>query len=402
MMLMIHMIPKVFIMLPVLILLLLAVIAVIVLSIKLCSKRPLLALTVITALLLIPLLAWLFLGVSHQRAMPVSRQVYSESHTTQSEPPAAAIWLPGIEDEFEANIYSSKLSAVRSLGLHIGEPVRQVFGETSPSGFILFKGAHELGLIEEFGRAITRTFPDANWTIAPETVAVQPDEVGIRIDIVKVQTHPAPWMSGSESEMTNGTVQASVLAGDRQASMSAEFVNKPWVENLSGFLMNRRMDGRFIIAKSAESCMTEAEANNQAVQNACAQVSDLLGHASLRRSGVPVSFAKPVNSADILEGGFILDRFVQSFNGTAGKIWRQALLVDTSAEKLKNLAQRKAIIATVRKRHFAGMFFSIIGLIVLITVVYAFLNAATKGYYAWSLRIAGVVFTLVLIILLLV
>ena len=148
--------------------------------------------------------------------------------------------------------------------------------------------------------------------------------------------------------------------------------------------------------------MSEAEANNQAVQNACAQVADMLGQASLRQSGIPVSFAKPVSPGDILEGGFILDRFVQSFNGAAGKIWRQALLIDASTDKLKNLARQKAIIAQVRKRHFTGMFFSVAGLIVLITVVYAFLNAATKGYYTWSLRIAGALFALVLIILLLV
>jgi hypothetical protein len=318
-----------------------------------------------------------------------------------SQETTTSIWLPGIEDEFEANIYPSKLSAVRSLGLRITEPVKQVFGETSPSGFILFQGAHERGLIEEFGRAITRTFADANWTIAPETVAVQPDEVGIRIDVVNIHTHPAPWNSGSENEMTTGTVQASVLARDRQASMSVEFVDKPWVEDFSGFL-NTRPNSRFIIAKSAESCLTEAEANNQAVQNVCSQVADMLGQTLPRRSGVPVSFAIPVDSTDILEGNFILDRFVQSLEGSAGKIWRQALLVDASAEKLKNLAQRKAIIALARKTSFARMFFSILGLIVLITVVYAFLNAATKGYYVWSLRIAGIVFALVVIILLLV
>ena len=413
---------KIFIFLPVLILLSLAVIGVIVLSIKLCSKRPWIVVIMALGLLLL-IVPFVIIIPSHRRvshhtevstglrqfqyetAIPIETDINSNLtglKQFRSETAMTAIWLPGIEDEFEADIYPSKLSAVRSLGLHIGESVRQVFGETSPSGIILFQGAHERGLIEEFGRAITRTFPDPQWKVAPETVAVQPDEVGIRIDMVKIQTHPAPWLSESENEMTTGTVQASVLAGDKQASMSAEFVDKPWVENLSGFLMNRRMDGRFIIAKSAESCMTEAEANHKAVENACTQVADMLGQTLPRRSGVPVSFAKPVNSTDILEGNFILDRFVQSFEGTAGKIWRQALLVDASTEKLKNLAQRKAIIATVRKRHFAGMFFSIVGLIVLITVVYAFLNAATKGYYAWSLRIAGIVFALVLIILLLV
>jgi hypothetical protein len=390
---------KIFIFFPVLILLLLAVIGVIVLLIKLCSKRPWMA--VIMALGLFLLIVPLFILIPLKRSVSHHTEVSMPSTLPASQETTTTIWLPGIEDEFEANIYPSKLSAVRSLGLHIGKPVRQVFGETSPSGIILFQGAHERGLIEEFGRTITRTFPDANWTIAPETVAVQPDEVGIRIDIVKVQTHPAPWLSGSENEMTSGTIQASVLAGDRQASMKAEFVDKCWVDDFSDFL-NTRPNSRFIIAKSAESCMTEAEANQQAVQNACTQVADMLGQVSQRLSGVPVSFAKPVNSTDILDGNFILDRFVQSFEGAAGKIWRQALLVDVSVEKLKNLARRKAIIARARKTSFARMLFSIVGLIVLITVVYAFLNAATKGYYAWSLRIAGIVFALVVIILLLV
>jgi hypothetical protein len=398
---MIHMIPKVFIMLPMLILPLFAVIAVLVLFTKLASKRPWIG--VVAALLFLPLIAIVFLRVSYQGFEAEKTFAYSEPDhiSTESEQNASAIWMPGIEDEFEANIYPSKLSAVRSLGLHIGEPVRQVFGETSLSGFILFQGAHERGLIEEFGRAIARTVPDIQWRIAPETIAVQPDEVGIRIDFMKVQTHPAPWKSGSENEMISGTIQATVLSGDKQASIKAEFVDKPWVEDFAGFL-NTKPKSRFIIAKSSQSCMSEAEANHQAFQSACAQIAKMLGQTSLRRSGVPVSFAKPVNSSDVLEGGFILDRFVQSFNGTAGKIWRQALLVDASAEKLKNLAQRKAIIAIARKTRFARMFFSIAGLIVLITVVYAFLNAATKGYYTWSLRIAGVVFALVLIILLLV
>ncbi|HCO94609.1 MAG TPA: hypothetical protein DIU00_11775, partial [Phycisphaerales bacterium] len=373
--------PTIFMMIPALILLLLVVIAVTVIFIKLCSKRPWLA--AITALLIIPLLAVIFLSVSHPRIV-VNRTPHYEvmpipEATAQSEDTDAAIWLPGIEDQFEANVHPSKLSAVRSLGLQIGEPVREVFGETSPSGLVLFQGAHDRGLIEEFARATARAFPDTPWKIAPETAPVLKDEVGIRIDIVKVQTNPAPWSNGSGNEMSNGTIQASVLAGDRQANIRADFVDKPWVEDFSAFF-NTTPNSQFIIAKSAESCMTEAEANRQAMQNACSQVADMIGQIPPRRSGVPVSFAKPVNSADILEGSFILDRFVQSFEGAAGKIWRQALLVDASAEKLKKLAQRKAVIARARKRGFTGMFFSIVGLILLITVVYAFLNAATKGY----------------------
>ena len=38
---------------------------------------------------------------------------------------------------------------------------------------------------------------------------------------------------------------------------------------------------------------------------------------------------------------------------------------------------------------------SAVGVIVLIGVIYFFLNMATMGYYEWSLRIAGVVLAIV-------
>jgi hypothetical protein len=275
-------------------------------------------------------------------------------------------------------------------------------GQTPPGGIILFKGAHETGLLEEFTKAaIAHVFPETNWTIAPETAAVQTDQVGIRLDFVKVQTHPVPWPGKSETEMTSGTIQASVLAGDKQASIKADFVDKPWVEDFSDFL-NTRPNSRFIIAKSSDSCITEAEANRQALENACAQITKMLGQASRKLPAVPAPFARPVNSADILEGDFILDRFAQSFEGTAGSIWRQALLIDTSTDKLTQLAHQKALTARARKMSWAKMFLSIFGLLILITVVYAFLNAATKGYYVWSLRVAGIVLALIAIILLVV
>ena len=97
----------------------------------------------------------------------------------------------------------------------------------------------------------------------------------------------------------------------------------------------------------------------------------------------------------------MLDRFVQNFEGSAGRIWRQALLIDGSTTKLEQLAHRKMVMARALKMNWARMFITVFGLLLLITVVYAFLNAATKGYYTWSLRIAGIVLAAVVIILLL-
>ncbi len=340
-------------------------------------------------------------GMVSERQWTSAHEVSVEARAPRSEETSAAIWMPGIEDEFEANVYPSELSAVRSLGLRIGDAVRRVFDtQKSPSRFVLFEGAHERTLVQELGEAIARAFPGTTWSIEPETAGVQPDEVGVRLDLVKVETHPAPWMRESEKPVTSGTVQASVMASDKQSSIKANFTDKPWVEDFSAFL-NAKPNRRFIVARSTDSCMTESEANHQALDNACAQVAGMLSQISRRQSGIRKPLVSRVDSDDILEGNLVLDRFVQSFQGSTGPIWRQALLIDGSTGKLEQLAHRKAVMAQAMKMNWARMFASVFGLLFLITIVYVFLNAATKGYYVWSLRIAGIVVAAVVIFLLL-
>jgi len=386
--------------LPMLILLLFVAIAAIVV-LKPFSKRPWLAVVVLLAVLFVLAPAFLFTSMRLRRVVHHIPEISPELIAPRSQDTTAAIWLPGIEDEFEANVYPSKRSAVRSLGLRIGQAVGRVFDtRISPSRFVLFQGAHDRSLLDEFGEAITRTFPGTQWSIEPETAGVQDDEVGIRLDFVDIHTHPVPWTRESESEATSGTVQASVLSQNRHANIKANFSEKPWVEDFSGFL-NAKPNRRFIIAKSTESCMTDGEANRQALENACAQLTQMLSRVTRRRSGVPKPLASRVEADDILESNLVLDRFVQSFEGSAGRIWRQALLIDGSTSKLEQLAHRKVMMARAMKMNWAKMFVTVFGLLALITIVYAFLNAATKGYYTWSLRIAGIVLAAIAIILLL-
>ena len=383
-------------MFPVFIVLLLVAIPVLIVLIKLCLKRPWIGGFMALGLLSVLMLAFVFLSVF--RPVAVHTELHPNRGRVESESKPAAIWQPGIEDEFEANVYPSKLSAVRSLGLRIGEPIRQLFGDqTWPNKGILFQGSHDPDVLDELTKAIARKFPQTQWTIAPETVAVEPNEVGIRLDLSAFQVSPAPWNSGnSVSEIIRGTIRASVLAGNRQISINAEFTEKPWIENFYGG-WNNRPNRRLIIAKSTESCLTEDEADRQAMGDACNQLTQLLRQTS--RAQATPTLPRNVSSKDIRESEFIVDRFSQKFDGRAGEIWRHALLIDASVGKLEQLARHKAVVARAKKWIWARMFGSVIGLLALITVVYAFLNAATKGYYAWSLRIAGIVLATAVIIL---
>ena len=369
-----------------------------ILFLKLFIKKPWIA--AIAALVL--LLLGAFFIVMPQRHIVRYPQINTmELVLPDSGQIKAAIWSPGIEDEFVADVYPSKVSAVRSLGLRMVQPVRQVFGDQlSPKRIILLKGDYDRQLLQEFGKAVAKVFPETPWFIKDEWSEMKPDEVWMKLEFAVYQARSAQWQSSYDKSITSGGVEATAFIAGRQTTINARYVEKPWVNDFSAFL-NNRPDSRFIIAKSSESCLSESEANHQAMENACAQVSQMLERASGRLSGVPATLLSQVNSNDVLEGGLVLDRFVQGFEGAAGKIWRQALLIDASADKLTQLARRKADMIRAKKVTITRTASSIAGLVVLIIVVYVFLNAATKGYYVWSLRIAGVVLALLLIFLLL-
>lgn len=392
------MIPGIFkiFLIPPIFLILLGIAAVIVFFIKLCSKQSWIALVAASVLLL--LFAFSFLHIPRMRIFGRRSVLSMESIPTWSEDTKAAIWLPGIEDEFEANVYPSMKSAVRGLGSRIDKPVRELFGEVnSPLHITLFQEVSDRSLILELKNAIQKAMPEAVCTIEAGLRDLQPNEVGVTMWVAGMGSQTAPWARSTDIRITDGNIEVNVFTMDGNVIAQKRFIEKPWVEDFSSF-SNTKSDGRLIIARSADSCVTEAEANRQAVENACKHITTMLDKASRRLSKIPISYTHPVNSADIFEGDFILDRFVQSFEGTAGRIWRQALLIDASTEKLTKLARRKAAMVRATKKTWARLSISVFGLIILITVVYVFLNAATKGYYVWSLRIAGIVLFLVVII----
>jgi hypothetical protein len=385
---------KIFLILPIFILLF-AVIALIVSFVKLSSKRPWIALIAVSVLLL--LFAFSFVRIPRMRIFGRRPLLSVESIPVWSEDTKAPIWLPGIEDEFETNVYPSMKSAVRGIGSRIDISVRKLLKATdSPHRITLFQEISDRALILELKKAIQRTVPEATCTVEDDLRELQPNEVGVTMWISDRGAQTAAWARSPDTTVAEGNIEVNIFTMDGNVLAQKRFIEKPWLEDFSGF-SNTKSNGRLLIARSADSCVTEAEANHQAVENACKYITTMLDKASRRLSKIPISYTHPVNSADILEGDFIIDRFTQGFEGTAGRIWRQALLIDVSTEKLTKLARKKAAMMRATKKTWTRLSFSVFGLIILITVVYAFLNAATKGYYVWSLRITGMVLFLVVI-----
>ena len=382
--------------LPVAFLGLLILAGLIALFVKLFRKSPAAAIVLGLVVLLLPL--YLMISVRYTTGHERADTGYTDGERPVAARTETAIWTPGIEDELVANVYPSRQAAVRSLGLRIDKPVRQLLGDdASVARIVLFAGTNERRMIEELGRSASETLGDAEWAIQPETAGIDANEIALRLDWLDMVRQPAPWSRGEEKMVAQGTALATVLVGDRQAGIEARFAEKPWIEDLSGVL-NADADGRLIIAKSSESCMSEAEANRQAMAGACARIASLLEEKQIVKRPARMRAIK-ISPEEILEADLIVDRFVQSFEGSAGRIWRQALLLDISSDKLRDLAVRKAAMMHHEKVTWAKMVGSILGLLALIVAAYLFLNAATKGYYAWSLRIAGIVLAAIVIII---
>jgi hypothetical protein len=168
----------------------------------------------------------------------------------------------------------------------------------------------------------------------------------------------------------------------------------PWVENFATFASTRPQQA-FIIARSLGTCTSESEANQQALDDARARLTEAIGNRGGRKLGLS---APPITATDVLQGGFIVDRFAQSLEGSVGKIWRQALLIDVSGPKLAQLSKAKVGEYRQVRESYARMALSVVGVVLLIGVIYFFLNMATMGYYEWSLRIASVVLAVVAVI----
>lgn len=370
------------------IILLIIVIPLLVLFIKLSIKRPGLA-AIIALVPIILFVLFYFTKFSHivpydstaQMAQPsASLSQYSNVQTP--------IWSEGIENELSADVYPSKTAAVRSLGRQIKRPVKLLLGDQKiPNKIFVLQDEKYPELIDEFAKIVRLEYPE----ILCEIINVNsysskpdlPDEVSMLLKIVDTK-ETASWQENSfePSIAGKGRIEAFVAVKNGNSTISVQFIEKPWVENFSLFT-NQQSNKQYIVAKSNESCLTPGEADQQAIDNACNQVGPLI-LMNLKNPAI-------LSTKDILNSGMVIDKFLQSFNGSNSQIWREAILLDVSSQKLNHLAATVSGASRARLNSWAKMIGSIFGLFVLITIVYAFLNAATRGYYSLTLKIVGII-----------
>ncbi|MBN1507486.1 MAG: hypothetical protein JW955_11605 [Sedimentisphaerales bacterium] len=324
------------------------------------------------------------------------------------EPPAPApisstpspIWSDGVEQEFKADIYSSKLAAVRAAGLQLAKSIRQLAPDAnSLPRVVVYQETQEYSLVAELRDAIRRALPNVSCDIQAGEKGARPDNLGVMLAYSPAdwQTHPAPWAKPGETGAISGQFYISLYAPSGNVRVPVRFTEKPWVESFATFA-STRPDQHFIVARSNGTCTSDAEAHQQALNDAKGRIVDLLNKSTRHGPFVLPEPQVKITTTDILQGGFIVDQFAQSLEGSVGKIWRQAVLLDVSGSKLAKLLALKVHESRRMRTTWARMGLSVIGVTVLIGVIYFFLNMATRGYYEWSLRIAGIVLAIAAVV----
>jgi hypothetical protein len=171
--------------------------------------------------------------------------------------------------------------------------------------------------------------------------------------------------------------------------------SKPWVEDFAAFV-NSSGGGRWIVGRSTSPCLSEDEAFRAASRDARDQLMARLGpQAPLPRDAEGDVWLQRRVAQELAAGRLVTDRYVSRVRRPYGELWSESILVDASGERLSALAREHATWLRNRYHTRRGALAGVAGLSLAILLVYAAVNAATKGYFRGRLR-AGAVLSLAL------
>ena len=326
-----------------------------------------------------------------------------------------------ISETFLADVYPSALQAAEALAAHVAKSFHgspdQSRGTTPPAELRSPAGAADAAAlpdVEVAGNA-DATILQAVAEALRKGALARRVEITPGVEAIAPTSRPAPSskkilcavrVDGDES----GTVQIVLESPDKQVTRAARFVSKPWAANFAQYIAGDH--GPVVRAESAAAASFE-EAQEEVFNDAASKLAPYVN--SAMKSTAPaggmarVADSQVVNGAILAElrkGTLILDRFCQQFDRPYGKLCRWQMLVDASPKAIgplaAGIAKNAAAARNADRQTLWTLAVSLGGLAVLIFAVYLVLNAATKGYYTWVLRllalcavVAGVALALV-------
>jgi hypothetical protein len=204
-----------------------------------------------------------------------------------------------------------------------------------------------------------------------------------------VQVRPVPNTQLVEVHRPDGTT--AFVRWPASLPATTQSAAKRWVDDWPGFVNSLQSSGGlpelFIRAESKGPCVSESEARQEAIADAARQLEPVvLARATMIAGPMPLSEVEAQVLAALRSGRLISDQHLVRTDKSYGSLWTCSLLVDRSPLATDPIVQR--LIESSRAKLATGttQWLSVAALTVVVVLLYAFLNAATKGYFVWRLR----------------
>jgi len=310
-------------------------------------------------------------------------------------------WIPSAEHPFLANVYPT----LRSAAIGVSRISMEKWLQTKKCRRILISGNVSSDLKKEVvAEAIT---PLIEHRSPPITVDIEADGVP------QPQTQPAEivrlnfevlsrYSESSGAVEPDSLVVSTTWHDGSHSTKQVQIANEPWCEDFDRWVA-QQPGNTWLTAHSGQLCSTSSEAMHQALQQAAVKIEQRITPDFQRRQSHDTPLTTSTDSrwlrekivSELRRGTFEKRTFSQRLHRPYGNLWRCAILVDASPDRLAYVKGEYLDRLQSWRTGWMRTMLSAAGLLAVILLAYLFLNAATKGYYVWSIRGAAVVLTAV-------
>jgi hypothetical protein len=313
---------------------------------------------------------------------------HSVASVRESAPPtlmSESPWQPAPDIAHTADIHPSIELAAKSIAHQLGDKLAPV-GVEAPKR-IRITGPAPSEAARSLATALGDLYSRAD--VVVDLTALEQGrgegEVLLRLEVVNSATVAA--LPGEPN--LQGTLNARAAGSASTADAAAGFSSRAWAVDFPAF-QSRHRDRHFIAFWSSTPATSADEALADARARAAAHLTAVT-HRGLRARFGHLTGRDHARIADQVERAIaaspiVEDQFVQSFTHSFGRTWRAGVLLDVSPAHLSAIQRPLLNEIGAHHAHSRRSVFAIAGIAAVISLLYLFLNAATRGYFRSSLQ----------------
>jgi hypothetical protein len=302
------------------------------------------------------------------------------------------IWQLSNGDLFTARIYPSLVATATPLAIKLADELHSVGSGDSAAPVVPMTiqiageqlvEKHRSGLLERFSRQLRTEFPDAAVLVidgpsGDQRADLDEGTVWVSLRMDDQETRPS-WDEGIGQERGRHVCLAQTARGD--IVVECEYIDKPWLEDFDAFV-SQRPTKRYTIGYSGSLVSSEAEARRLAMKDAVAKS---------RIKVAPNAFVH-------VSEQHVVDRFAQRLSRPYGDVWREAVLLDVSPDRMAPLISTVQTSLVKRRTETRSALYGLVVLLGFTTLLCVILDAITQGYFRKPL-VVGIAAVVILAVL---